>query len=70
MLNTNLLTQIAIVNDTTGKKRIAFSYDVVDGTGETAKSNQRKSFLVMDAETQELVDKLEAKVLSVMNSNG
>ncbi|WP_160684669.1 hypothetical protein [Clostridium sp. C2-6-12] len=69
MLNTNLLTQIAIVNDTTGKKRIAFSYDVVDETGETAKSNQRKSFLVMDSETQELVDKLEEKVLSIMNSN-
>jgi hypothetical protein len=66
---TNLLTQISILNDTTGKKRIAFSYDAVDETGEVAKSNQRKSFLVMDTETQALLDQLEAKVTTIMNSN-
>jgi len=64
----NLLTQIAIVNDTTGKKRVAFSYDVVDESGETSKSNQRKSFIVMDTETQDLVDKLEEKVINIMNT--
>ena len=66
---TNLLTQVAIVNDTTGKKRVTFSYDVVDDSGETTKSNQRKSFIVMDAETQSLVDQLETKVTNIMNSN-
>lgn len=65
----NLLTQIAIVNDTTGKKRVAFSYDVVDEDGETSKSNQRKSFIVMDTETQDLVDKLEEKVTNIMNNS-
>ena len=66
----NLLTQIAIVNDTTGKKRVAFSYDVVDANGDTAKSNQRKSFLVMDPEVQSLLEQLESKVTEIMNSNG
>lgn len=65
---TNLLTQIAIVNDTTGKKRVAFSYDVVDGSGETTKSNQRKSFIVMDDETQSLLNQLEEKVINIMNN--
>lgn len=65
----NLLTQIAIVNDVTGKKKIAFSYDVVDASGETTKSNQRKSFLVVNPEIQSLVDQLEAKVTDIMNSN-
>lgn len=69
MPNTNLLTQIAIVNDNTGKKRIAYSYDAVDEKGDTAKSNQRNSFLVMDEETQDLVNRLEVKVTSIMNSN-
>jgi hypothetical protein len=65
----NLLTQIAVVNDTTGKKRVAFSYDVVDANGDTAKSNQRKSFLVMDPELQSLLEQLEVKVTGIMNSN-
>lgn len=65
---TNLLTQISILNDSTGKKKISFSYDVVDDNGETQKSNQRKSFIVMDSDLQNIVTNLEAKVTEVMNA--
>lgn len=65
---TNLLTQFAILNDATGKKKLIFAYDVVDASGETQKNNQRKSFVVMDAEMQTLIDELEAKVKDIMNA--
>lgn len=65
---TNLLTQINILNDTTGKKKISFSYDTVDDNGNTVKSNQKKSFIVMDTELQATVTNLEEAVTIVMNA--
>lgn len=65
---TNLLTQFAILNDITGKKKVVFAYDVVDTNGETQKSNQRKSFVVMDTEMQNLIEQLENKVTEIMNA--
>lgn len=64
----NLLTQFAILNDATGKKKLVFAYDVVDSAGETQKSNQRKSFVVIDSEMQSLIEQLEAKVTDIMNA--
>lgn len=64
----NLLTQFAILNDATGKKKLVFAYDVVDASGETQKSNQRKSFVVMDTEMQTLIQQLETKVKDIMNA--
>lgn len=63
----NLITQIAIVNDSTGMKKITYSYDTIDENGKTIKSNQRKSFLVLDEETKVLISNLEAKAKENMN---
>lgn len=64
----NLLTQISIVNDSTGKKKITYSYETVDENGITVKSNQRKSFLVVDVDLQTIVTNLETVVTTAMNA--
>ena len=65
---TNLLTQITILNDSTGKKKISFTYDTVNNDGTTAKSNQKKSFIVMDGALETTVKDLETSVTDAMNA--
>ena len=57
----NKVTGIAILTTAEGQ-RITYTYSEIDETGTITKSNVKKSFVVVDAETQTIVDNLKAKV--------
>jgi len=56
------ITGIAILATAEGE-RITYTYSEIDeATGQVVQSNIKRSFIVLDAETQNIVDNLKAKV--------
>ena len=56
-----LLTGFAVVKDNVGN-RIAYSTSEVDKTGDIVSSNNKESFVVLDPETNNLIEQLEEKI--------
>ena len=56
-----IITGIAIVNDTMGKK-VVFTYSIVNEQGAIIDNNKKQSYLAVDAETKEAIENLEACV--------
>lgn len=57
----NKITGIAVLTTAEGE-RITYTYSEIDSNGTIVKSNEKKSFVVMDTDTQEIVDQLKEKV--------
>lgn len=55
------LQGFSIVNSAIGKQ-IAFAYSICNEDGTIQKSNCKESYIVMDQEEKELIDKLENKI--------
>lgn len=56
-----VLTGIAIVNDSVGK-RIAYTYSEITEEGTITSSNQKESFIVMDEDMKTIITQLEEKI--------
>ncbi|WP_195964028.1 hypothetical protein [Clostridium cuniculi] len=56
-----LLTGFAVVKDNVGN-RIAYTTSEVDKTGDIVSSNNKESFVVLDPETNNLIEQLEEKI--------
>ncbi|WP_133017057.1 hypothetical protein [Clostridium cuniculi] len=56
-----LLTGFAVVKDNVGN-RIAYTTSEVDKTGAIVSSNNKESFVVLDPETNNLIEQLEEKI--------
>lgn len=61
-----ILTGVAIINDTVGK-RISYTYTVVDENGTVVENNKKESFVVLDEDTKQAVGTLETLVEARMN---
>lgn len=57
----NLVTGIAALTTAEGK-RIAYTYSQIDDNGTIIKSNEKKSFVVMEQETLDIIAQLKVKV--------
>ena len=55
------LTGFAVVNCEVGKK-IAFTYSVLDDSGNITKSNTKESFVVMDEPTLTIIQTIEDNI--------
>jgi hypothetical protein len=56
------ITGIAVLTTAEGT-RITYTYSVIDvTTGSILQSNIKKSFVVLDAETEDIINSLKAKV--------
>ena len=60
-----ILTGFAVIKDSVGS-RITFTHSVVAEDGTITSSNNKESFVVLDAETKELIKKLEDKISARM----
>ena len=56
-----ILTGFAIVKDSVGN-RIAYATSEVDETGTIVSSNNKESFVVLDPETNNLIEQIEEKI--------
>lgn len=56
-----ILTGFAVIKDSVGH-RITHTYSEVDEQGTITSSNNKESFIVLDAETKTLVEQLENKI--------
>ncbi|WP_133016058.1 hypothetical protein [Clostridium cuniculi] len=56
-----LLTGFAVVKDNVGN-RIAYTTSEVDEAGIRVSSNNKESFVVLDPETNNLIEQLEEKI--------
>lgn len=56
-----ILTGFAVIKDSVGN-RITYTTSEVNGTGTIVSSNNKESFIVLDAETIELIEQLENKI--------
>lgn len=56
-----LLTGFAVVKDNVDN-RIAYTTSEVDKTGDIVSSNNKESFVVLDPETNNLIEQLEEKI--------
>lgn len=56
-----ILTGFAIVKDSVGN-RIAYATSEVDDTGTIISSNNKESFVVLDSETNNIIEQLEEKI--------
>ena len=56
-----LLTGFAVVKDNVGN-RIAYTTSEVDDTGTIVSSNNKESFVVLDSETNNLIEQIEEKI--------
>lgn len=56
-----LLTGFAVVKDNVGN-RIAYTTSEEDKTGAIVSSNNKESFVVLDPETNNLIEQLEEKI--------
>ncbi len=59
--NMKLLTGFAVVKDNVGN-RIAYTTSEVDEAGIRVSSNNKESFVVLDPETNNLIEQLEEKI--------
>lgn len=57
----NMVTGMAVLTTAEGK-RITYTYSQVDDNGTITKSNEKKSFVVMDQETVSIIEQLKEKV--------
>jgi len=55
------LTGFAVITDSVGK-RIAYTYTTLNEDGMVTDSNSKESFVVIDADTLDLISKLEDKI--------
>lgn len=56
-----ILTGFAIVKDSVGN-RIAYTTSEVDEAGTIVSSNNKESFVVLDPETNNLIEQIEEKI--------
>lgn len=56
-----ILTGFAIVKDSVGN-RITYTTSEVDEKGTIVSSNNKESFIVLDTETNDLIEQLEEKI--------
>ena len=56
-----ILTGFAVIKDSVGH-RITYTYSEVDEQGNIISSNKKESFIVLDADTKNLIEQLENKV--------
>lgn len=56
-----MLTGFAVIKDSVGH-RITYTYSNVDEQGTITSSNNKESFVVLEAETKSLVEQLESKI--------
>lgn len=57
-----ILTGFAVIKDSVGH-RITYTYSEVDGQGTIISSNKKESFIVLDADTKNLITQLEGKIV-------
>ena len=57
-----VLTGFAIIKDSVGH-RVTYTYSNIDERGTITSSNNKESFVVMDAEVKTLIGELEAKII-------
>jgi len=62
------LTGVAIITTAEGK-RLTYSYSDVGDDGTIKASNIKRSFIAVDQELKELIEKLESKTSEHMNLN-
>lgn len=63
----NKMTGIAVLTTAEGT-RITYTFSEIDGNGTIVKSNEKKSFVVMDSETETVIEQLKEKVNSHLQS--
>lgn len=56
-----VLTGFAVINSDIGKK-IAYTYSIVDETGNVTKSNTKESFAVIDEEILNAITTIESNI--------
>lgn len=56
-----ILTGFAIIKDSVGN-RITYTTSEVDETGTIVSSNNKESFVVLDQETNNLIEQIEEKI--------
>ena len=57
-----ILTGFAVIKDSVGY-RITYTYSEVDEKGTITSSNNKESFIVMEAEMKQTIEQLENKIL-------
>lgn len=57
-----ILTGFAVIKDSVGY-RITYTYSKVDEKGTITSSNNKESFIVMEAEMKQTIEQLENKIL-------
>lgn len=60
------LTNITILNDSSGEKRISYTYNLYDLEGNIKKENVKESYIILDEETKNLIIELEEKIKTKM----
>lgn len=56
-----ILTGYAVIKDSVGY-RITYTYSEIDEKGTITSSNKKESFVVLDADTKNLIEQLENKI--------
>ncbi len=56
-----ILTGYAVIKDSVGY-RITYTYSEIDEKGTITSSNKKESFVVLDADTKNLIEKLGNKI--------
>lgn len=57
-----LLTNITILNDSSGEKRISYTYNLYNDDGSIKKENVKESYIVLDNLTKNIINELEIKI--------
>ena len=58
----NILTGFAVIKDSVGH-RVTYTYSEVDSKGTITSSNNKESFIVIEAGMEKLIGQLESKIL-------
>lgn len=62
-----LLTNITILNDSSGEKRISYTYNLYNDDGSIKKENIKESYIVLDDPTKNIINELETKINEKMD---
>lgn len=61
-----ILTSLSIISVPEGKK-VSYTYSEIDAGGVITKSNARESFVAVDADLLDKIDKFEKKIIADKN---
>lgn len=56
------LTNVTILNDSSGEKRISYTYNQYDEEGNIKKENVKESYIVLDESTKTIINNLEESI--------